>query len=44
MGLATFLLGDVSGFRRYVSPSTDARERQWRQFYYVQDTWRATPK
>ena len=29
---------------RYVSTSTDARERQWRQFYYVQDTWRATPK
>ena len=32
------------GFSRYVSTSTDARERQWRQFYYVQDTWRATPK
>ena len=43
-GLATFLLGDVSDFRRYVSTSTDARERQWRQFYYAQDTWRATPK
>ena len=44
MGLATFLLGDVSGYRRYVSPSTDARERQWRWFVYAQDTWRATPK
>jgi hypothetical protein len=44
MGLATFLLGDVQRFIRYVSPSTDARERQWRQFYYLQDTWRATPK
>ena len=27
-----------------VSTSTDARERQWRHFYYAQDTWRATPK
>jgi hypothetical protein len=44
MGLATFLLGDVSGYRRFVSSSTDARERQWRWFVYVQDTWRATPK
>ena len=30
MGLATFLLGDVTRFSRYVSTSTDARERQWR--------------
>jgi hypothetical protein len=44
MGLATFLLGDVSGYRRYVSPNTDARERQWRWFVYAQDTWRASPK
>jgi hypothetical protein len=44
LGIATFLLGDVSSFERYVSPSTDARERQWRQFYYLQDTWRATSK
>lgn len=44
LGLATFLLGDVTSLRRYVSTSTDARERQWRHFYYVQDTWRATPK
>jgi hypothetical protein len=44
LGLATFLLGNVSRFTRYASTSTDARERQWRQFYYVQDTWRATPK
>jgi hypothetical protein len=40
LGLATFLLGDVSGYRRYVSSSTDARERQWRWFWYIQDTWR----
>ncbi len=44
LGLATFLLGDVTRFTRYVSTSTDARERQWRHFYYGQDTWRATPK
>jgi hypothetical protein len=44
LGIATFLLGNVSNMRRYVSPNTNARERQWRQFYYVQDTWRATSK
>lgn len=44
LGFATFLLGDVTAFRRYVSPNTDARERQWRHFYYVQDTWRPNPK
>jgi hypothetical protein len=44
MGLATFLLGDVSGYRRYVSSSTDARERQWRWFWYIQDTWRKGSK
>jgi hypothetical protein len=42
--LATFLIGDVTGFRRYVSTSTDARETQWRHFYYAQDTWKATQK
>jgi hypothetical protein len=44
LGLATFLLGRTTSLRRYVSPNTDAREKQWRHFYYVQDTWRATPK
>jgi hypothetical protein len=44
LGLATFLLGDVTHFGRYVSPFTDAGERQSRHFYYAQDTWRATPK
>ncbi|HKC86585.1 MAG TPA: hypothetical protein VKG02_11450, partial [Blastocatellia bacterium] len=43
LGLATLLLGDVTEFGRYVSSNTDARERQWRHFYYGQDTWRATP-
>jgi len=44
LGLATFLLGNTTSLRRYVSPNTDARETQWRHFYYIQDTWRATPK
>ena len=39
-----YALGDVTHLRRYVSTSTDARERQWRHFYYAQDTWRATPR
>ncbi|MBA3712770.1 MAG: TonB-dependent receptor [Pyrinomonadaceae bacterium] len=40
--LASFLLGDVSDFQRYVSTITDAEERQNRYFAYVQDNWRAT--
>jgi hypothetical protein len=44
LGLATFLLGNVTHIARYISPFTDAGERQWRQFYYAQDTWRATHK
>ncbi len=44
LGLASFLLGDVSSLRRYVSTSLDARERQWRHFYYLQDTWRASQR
>src|SRR5260370_35103836 len=43
LGLATFLLGEVSHFGRYVSPNTDARERQKRFYSYRQDTWRITP-
>jgi hypothetical protein len=44
LGLATFLLGDVTSFGRYISTNTDARERQWRHFYYGQDSWRVGPK
>lgn len=44
LGLATFLLGDVTSFGRFVSTSTNAREQQWRHFYYAQDTWRAKNK
>ncbi len=44
LGLATFLLGDATEFGRYISSNSYASERQWRHFYYGQDTWRATPK
>ncbi|HJZ78785.1 MAG TPA: TonB-dependent receptor, partial [Pyrinomonadaceae bacterium] len=42
--LASFLLGQVGSFTRYVSNSTEAAERQKRLFSYAQDTWRITPK
>ena len=44
LGFATFVLGDVSNFGRYTSTSTNAKEFQPRDFFYAQDTWRATPK
>jgi hypothetical protein len=44
LGFATFILGDVTQFNRYTSTSTNAKEFQPRDFFYVQDTWRATPK
>src|SRR5262245_31062502 len=44
LAFASFMLGDVSRLSRYVSPNTDARERQWRHFYYAQDVFRPTPK
>jgi carboxypeptidase family protein/TonB-dependent receptor-like protein len=44
LAVATFLLGDVTHFTRYVSPFTDAAERQWRHSYYAQDTWHANSK
>ncbi|HEX3662144.1 MAG TPA: carboxypeptidase regulatory-like domain-containing protein [Acidobacteriaceae bacterium] len=43
LGMATFLLGDVSSFSRYVSVSTNAKEFQKRDFFYAQDTWHPTP-
>jgi hypothetical protein len=51
LGMASFLLGDVSGqasagnaaFLRYVSSSTNAKEFQKRDFFYAQDTWHPTP-
>jgi outer membrane receptor protein involved in Fe transport len=44
LGLASFVEGDASQFNRYVSVSTNAKEFQKREFFYGQDTWRATPK
>jgi hypothetical protein len=44
LDLATFLLGDVTSFNRFVSTSLDAAERQKRTFYYAQDTYRVTSK
>jgi hypothetical protein len=44
IGLATFLLGDVTNFNRYVSTSTNAQESQPRLFWYGQDSWRPTAK
>jgi Carboxypeptidase regulatory-like domain len=49
LDLATFLLGDVTSFARYINnpnlpSSNNAAERQKRTFFYGQDTWRATPK
>ena len=43
LGLATFLLGDVTNFNRYVSTSVNAKETQKIIFSYAQDTWRVTP-
>jgi hypothetical protein len=44
LGFATFVLGDTTNFTRYVSTSTNAKEFQKRDFFYVQDTWRVTQK
>jgi outer membrane receptor protein involved in Fe transport len=42
LGFASFLLGDATGFGRFVSSSTNAKEFQKRTFFYGQDTWRVT--
>jgi hypothetical protein len=44
LGFATFVLGQTTNFQRYVSTSTNAKEFQKRDFFYAQDTWRATQK
>lgn len=44
LGLASFVLGDVTDFSRYVSKTSNAKEFQKRFFVYAQDTWRATRK
>ncbi len=44
LGFATYALGDVTAFNRYASIATNAKEFQKRDFFFVQDTWRTTPK
>jgi hypothetical protein len=44
LGFATFVTGGVTQFQRYVSQTTNAKEFQKRDFFYVQDTWRVSPK
>src|SRR5579862_5566070 len=44
LGVATFLLGDVNSFQRFVSTTENAVGHQWRTFYYGQDSWRISPK
>ena len=41
---ASFELGLVNSFNRYVSTSTNAAEHQRRWFFYGQDQYRVTPK
>jgi hypothetical protein len=42
LGAATYLLGEVTNFNRFVSVSTNAKEFQKRTFFYGQDSWRVT--
>ncbi len=44
LGLATYMLGEVTSFNRYVSTSTNAKEFQKRTFFYAQDTWHVNHK
>jgi hypothetical protein len=44
LGFASFLLGEVTSYSRYVSTSTNAKEFQKRLFFYAQDTWHFSPK
>ncbi len=44
LGLASFMLGDPSSFNRFEQVSTTQEDRQNRMFYFLQDTWRVTPK
>jgi hypothetical protein len=49
LGFATFVLGDVTSFGRYIQNpnipgSLNAKEFQKRLFFYGQDTWRMTAK
>ena len=43
-GYASYLVGGVASFARYVSNVYDATEMQNRWFFYAQDNWRVTSK
>jgi hypothetical protein len=43
LGLATFLLGDVTGFQRSLNYGSPPQEQQNRLAFYAQDVFRATP-
>lgn len=44
LGPASFLMGLPNSFQRFAETATNAQDRQWRMFYFAQDTWRVTPK
>jgi hypothetical protein len=44
LGVASFLLGDASAFERIIYARNLPAANQKRDAFYVQDTWRATPK
>ena len=47
LGWASFILGDVTAYNRYTSSfagESNAKEFQPRDFFYGQDTWRASQK
>jgi len=44
LGLASYLLGDPSAFRRFAQISTTQQDVQWSMYYYGEDTWRVTRK
>lgn len=44
LGFATFMLGDVTNFGRFVAANPGSREFQKYTFFYVQDSWRTTQK
>ena len=44
LALASFLLGDPSEFHRFAQISTSQQDLQWSMYYFIEDTWRVTPK
>jgi hypothetical protein len=44
LAAASFLLGLPTSFQRFIQQETNGEDRQWRMFYFAQDTWRVTNK